>query len=306
MFRIILATTALAGLVACGDGNPFDNPLSGGGGGTVGDTDSVLTGADLNEDLTANSVTYNDQGTPSTADDTLVINNLPFDNSDLSGGVYSQVSTLATGFELYESTLSSSGRQYFAVFQRSAEADATAVATDDYFDFGFGGTVVERRGAGGVPAARPTTYTFTGDYAGLRVYRDDGFFLTNVVDGDAILYVDILDFDVNGAVEGIIVNRDAYALNGVFVADIPDGIVLATASVDFDNARIEQSDASLQAGENLGDGSWEGIFAGSGGAEIAGIVVIEGSPSEAEIDARGFPTGARVRENGVFIVLNGG
>ncbi|THH35778.1 hypothetical protein E4Z66_11880 [Aliishimia ponticola] len=306
MIRNFLAVSALIGLAACGDGNPFTDGETVDG--EVTPSDSVLTGEDLDEQMTANNVEYDDNGTATTADDTLVINNLPFDNSDLSGGTYTRVAALPNGFEAYESPAGGGGtRQYFAVFRRAEHTQATATATNDYIGAGFGGVIAERLGSGSTPDARPSSYVFTGEYAGLRVYRGEGLADATYVIGDATVYVDVLDFDEAGAVEGIVNNREVYSLAGAYIGDIDGYLSLATASIDQDTATASSSTAVSVAGsEQIGAGEWSAVFGGPNGEELAGIVVIDGSPSETEIADFGLPDDTTVRENGVFIVFNGG
>ena len=152
-----------------------------------------------------------------------------------------------------------------------------------------------------MPAGRAASYTFTGDYAAVRIGTANGG--TNdvqFVTGDAVLTADILDFDTNGAVGGFINNRELFASDGTALGPLNDFISLANADIDFDTATIDSSTASTQeSGAALGTGNWQGIFAGPNGEEIAGIVVIEGSKTAAE------PTDT-VRETGTFIVVNGG
>ncbi len=295
------AVCALAlGLVACGDGNPFFDETEEGADTSAG---SVF-GTDLNDDLTMNALVYNDNGTADPSDDTLIINNLPFDNSDAVGGGYTREGALPNGFDRYESPLNDTPgeRQYFAVFRRSNIAQAAAVGTGDYVDFGFGGATAQQIGTAGVPAARPATYTFTGEYAGVRITTDmGGVDDVEYVTGEAELYVDILDFDTTGAVEGIIIDRQLYNADGTPSATIlNDYLSLATAEVDFTNATIGISNAfGLEGTTQLTSGQWQGVFAGPNGEEIAGIVVLEGFESTAtDSDS--------VRETGTLIVVNGG
>lgn len=288
------------GVAACGDGNPFTQAPSAGGGAT---SSGVIFGTDLNDDLTMNGLVYQDNGTADPTDDTLVINNLPFDNSDVAGGAYTREGALPNGFDRYESPLlgNPGERKYFAVFRRTAFAQVAAVGTGDYIDKGFGGLTAQRIGAGAVPAARPATYTFTGDYAAVRVTTlDGGEDDVEFVTGDATLYVDVLDFDVNGAVEGIVDNRELFDSAGNSLGTLNDFLSLATAEIDFANASINSSTASnLEGGNELGTGEWQGIFAGPNGEQIAGIVVIEGDVTSAEPNDT-------VRETGTLIVVNGG
>ena len=303
MNRSVLLGLGLALLTACGSTNPFMDDGSGGGEGTADTAAGRVYGTDLNADLTMNALVYRDNGTADPTDDTLLVNNLPFDNTDSSGGGYTRAGTLPNGFERYESPLTgaASDRQYFAVFRRSTRSQVAAVGTDDYVTFGFGGATAQRLGTGRVPAQRPAAYVFTGDYAAVRVTRPDSVpGSLRYVTGDATLYADIVDFDVSGAVEGIVSNRRLYDQSGAFLGTMGDYISLATGEIDFTNAAINSSTAtSIQGGTAGATGEWRGVFSGPNGEEIAGILVIEGSTPATE------PSGT-VRETGSFIVVNGG
>lgn len=298
-----------AGLLAgCMDGtNPFQDaemepdPDSEGS----PDPDSIFA-TDLNEDLTMNAFEYDDAGTGDPSDDTMRINNIPFDNSDATGGGYTRSATaLPNAFDVYESPLSGgpNDRQYFAVFQRASHSEVAAVGTGDYISFGFGGATLQRLdGTNGIPAERPEYYTFTGDYAAVRITtlsggEDDVEFIT----GDTELTVDILDFDVDGAVEGLITNRTLYDVNGNSLGALNDYVSLATAEIDFSTGEILQSTAVGIEGVTgqIASGGWQGVFAGPDGEEIAGFVVLEGDVTSTEVDDT-------VRETGVFITANGG
>jgi hypothetical protein len=301
MIRLPLALGFLACVAACGDGNPFDEtaPENGDTG-----TDDRIYATELNDDLTMNALRYDDQGTADPSDDILIVNNLPFDSTDSSGGGYTRQGALAgSEFDVYESpgTGGPSDRRYFAVFRRSALSQTAAVGTGDYEEFGFGGATAQRLQGGSVPNPRAASYTFTGDYAAVRVSTisggtDDVEFVT----GDTTLFVDVQDFDTDGAVEGIVDNRRLYNNKGDFLGTLGDYVSLATASIDFDTAGISQGTASGVEGTNtIASGEWTGIFSGPGGQEIAGIVVLEGSTTSAE-------PADEVRETGTFIVVNGG
>lgn len=298
MIRQTIAVALLFGAASCDGTNPFyDLP--------AGDTSpNAIYGTDLNaDDLPMNGLVYDDNNTADPSDDTLLINNLPFDNSDATGGGYTREGVLPNGYERYENpqTGAAGERRYFAVFRRSTLAQVAAVGTGDYVDAGFGGLTAQRFNNGGVPAPRPTSYTFTGDYAAVRVTTlsggtDDVEFIT----GDATLSADILDFDTTGAVEGLITNRVLYDSNGNLLGTLNDFLSLATAEIDFTSAAINASTAVARDGVGqTGSGQWQGIFAGPNGEEIAGIVVIDGTTTTGEPDDT-------VRETGTFIVVNGG
>lgn len=299
MIRAIAVIASLVSLAACGPTNPFDES-----GAEAEDTSpNRLYATDLNEAMTMNALVYRDNGTADPTDDTLLVNNLPFDNSDVTGGDYTRAGALPNGFDRYESPVTGAAgeRRYFAVFRRTALAQGAAVGTGDYVNFGFGGATAQRFGKGGLPAPRPNSYTFTGDYAAVRITTLSGRTGdVEFVTGDATLFVDILDFDVNGAVEGIVNNREYFDVNGNSLGSLGDYLSLATADIDFTNSAINASEAyGYEGTEQRMTGQWQGIFAGPNGEEIAGIVVLEGNVTSAEPDDT-------VRETGTLIVVNGG
>jgi hypothetical protein len=309
MSRLITAVAITAVLAGCDGTNPFM---------TADVSDAVMgatpteSGADidpdniyargLNADLTMNSFEYDDQRNDDPADDVLLVNNIPFDNSDSSGGGYIRsAATLPNAFEVYESVPSSGGdRQYYAVFRQANYSEVAAVGTGDYISFGFGGATAQRlTNTIELPPTVPTTYKFTGDYAAIRVTtdaggRDDVEYIT----GDAILYADLADFDLTGAVDGNIENRILYDVDGSTTVEMTDDVFLGTADIDPTTGIIGASTATGKEGDTeLASGQWQGLFAGPEGAEIAGFVVLEGATTSAET-----PTDT-VRETGTFIVV---
>jgi hypothetical protein len=301
MKQPIIMALCLGLMGACGDGNPFFvDPADEAGDGDPTAGISSVYGTSLNDALTMNALDYDDQGTPDPADDILLVNNLPFDNSDASGGGYTRIGALSTSpFDLYESPTSggSGDRTYFAVFQRTTYAQVGAIATDNYVEFGFGGASAQQIGASGTPASRVAQYTFTGDYAAVAVVRPEaGGGTLGYITGQATVYVDLEDFDDNAAVEGIINNRQFFDETGAPLGALAGYIALATASIDFENDMTLASVAtSVGPADTGGTGQWSSVFAGPNGEQIAGIVVIEGTMPVTEDP---------VRETGVFIVTN--
>lgn len=292
-----IAPLALLLLAACG-GNPLGTP---GDGGDPDTSDGSIFGTDINESLTLNSLRYDDQA------DELVINNVPFDGD--SGpdqqARYVRTGSLPNGFGLYESleTAETGRRQYYAVFRRSdsGEAQAGAVGTNEYVDFGFGGVTAQRTRAS-INLPSRGEYVYTGEYAAVRIFdeRQPGAPSPGVqyITGTAELEVDVLDFDETGAIEGLIFNRELFDVNGNPLGSLNDFISLATAEIDRDTRTIGQSSAfglTLDASRaQITSGDWAGVFAGPNGEEIAGIVVLEGTT--------GTATGSgTVRETGVFV-----
>ncbi|WP_299045472.1 hypothetical protein [uncultured Tateyamaria sp.] len=311
MKRTILAFALLGGVAACGDGNPFTSDSDDGFDEAVEGADpapSTQSAEEFDGLLSLNGVTYNDGGTPADpTDDTLFLNNVPFDSSDATGGAYTRTGTLPNGFERFESPVAAppDSRQFFAVFRRTSVSQVTAVGSDEFIGPGFGGALAQRIGPGAVPAERPAAYIFTGDYAGIReTSTDGGAEGLQLVTGDVVMSVDVLDFDVSGAVDGTITNRQLFDQDGNSLGTLDDFVSLSTAEIDFTNATIEASNLSVQStvtGDSAGSGDWSGVFAGPNGEEIAGIVVIDGT-----LDTDPTNGAGTVRETGTLIVVNNG
>jgi len=318
MSRLLTAIALSTVLAGCDSSNPFDDTndvdveqeTDVDGEETVAD-DGTIFATSLNADLTGDSFVYDDQGTADTSDDTLRVNNIPFDNSDISGGGYTASDVvLNNAFDVYESDAANAGtRQYYAVFQRATYSEVAAIGTGDYVEFGFGGATAQRLGdENGIPAERAAFYTFTGDYAAVRVTTNaGGSDDVEYVTGDAELNVDILDFDVSGAVEGVVDNRELFDVDGNSLGSLNDFVSLATAEIDFSNGDIGSStaiggqfvvnDEGVAEVETITEGQWQGFFAGPDGDEVAGFVVLEGETTALEEPDV-------VRETGVFIVTN--
>lgn len=321
MYRIFLALAAASVLSACEGAAPTVEQGVGIGTGTqplteeesqddiapetpLGDRSPVnVYGDEADADLTMNDMKFD----PATGE--LVLNNLPFDGDD---NLYTRDAALSSGlqaggssFDVYTNV---DGRaSYYAVFRRSDSgySQVGAAATDRYLGFGFGGVSAQRlRGNGRLPNANQA-YLFTGEYAAVRTV-DDPTTGTQVqyVAGTVEIDVDIQDFDVSGAVEGVIVDRRFFDENGVRIAslDNADFVSLATADIDFSDWTIMSSQAtSVVRGESGASGTWEGLFTGPNGEEVAGIVVMEGEGPVGIDPATGDYILLDVRETGGFI-----
>lgn len=269
---------------------------------------SELDGADA--DLTVNEMSFD----PATGE--LVFNNLPFDSNIAVAGenVYTRnagpsAALAGTGFDAYRNAAGpNAGSQYFAVFRRSASgfSEVGTVGSDRYLSFGFGGAVAQRlNGDGSLPAGNDS-YIFTGEYAAVRTVVDEATGTRiEYVSGVSLIDVDIQDFDVSGAVEGLIVSREFFDANGVNIGDLSraDFLSLATAKINFDTWTISSSDAVAvrSDGESTQSGTWSGLFAGPNGEEVVGIVVVEGQGPVGIDPATGEFLTEEVREAGGFI-----
>jgi hypothetical protein len=332
MYRIF-AALALTGVLAACDGSTLTGSGSSGigtgaqpliaepaptDGGTTPDPadpdpDNLYASelANASADLTVDAMRYDP------ASDELVFNNLPFDSNKViagentytrDGAVSAALGGTGSGFDGYRNAAGPRvASQYFAVFRRSASGNSQvgAVGTDRYLAFGFGGAAAQRlNGSGALPAANDS-YIFAGEYAAVRTVVDEttGTRMEYVA-GTSIIEVDIQDFDVTGAVEGLIVNRRFFDANGVALPDLTgaDFITMKTAEINFDTWTITSSDAStVLAGEEQQTGSWSGLFAGPNGEEVAGIVVVEGEGPVGIDPATGEYILQQVRETGGFI-----
>lgn len=285
MIRKFVCFAVLASLMACGDGNPFTEEE---------DTseDKKVTnhhyGEELNSDLTMNNLRYD------RARDELVINNLPFDGAD---GRYTRnaAKDIGNGFGVYESTRPAGSRiGYYAVFRRAGtgNAQASAVATNRYAAYGFGGATAQRLNSN-TALPREGEYVFTGQYAAIRIAGES--FQEQYVTGRAYMEIDIKDFDTTGAVEGIISRRKLYDRDGNFVENMTDYVSLATASINFENKSTGSSTATIFdiGGKKEASGKWKGVFAGPNGREMAGILVVESTATAGSADA--------YRETGAFL-----
>lgn len=300
MKRTFATISAIGFLVACSPGNPFfpveivedeaDESVS-----------NLYATTPAEPDLTMNSLRYDDNGTPAdTSDDVLLVNNLPFDGSDATSGGYSRLAAdpFTNGFDVYESPVTSE-RRYFAVFRRTTNSQVAAAGTGDYVTFGYGGATAQRlNGSTTMPVAGE--YVYNGEYAAVRITTLDGG--TNDVEyiaGNARLAVDVDDFDITGAVEGIINNRRLYDSAGAYLGDLDDFISLATAQIDFENkvTLLQVANGYDVDNSELTSGQWQAIFTGPAGEEIAGFVFLTGTVATGADDDE-------VRETGVFIAFD--
>ena len=271
MTRFYSGIAILALVAACGDGSPFN---------TVEDGDDKTPGsAYLDEEgtfLTLNNIAY-DPGS-----DTLTINNIPFDDPE---NAYKriQTETFANGFNAYESDPApgSNEIQYFAVFRRSdsGQSQVAAAGTTAYVQFGYGGAGAQRLGAN---PTLPTTgiYSYNGEYAAVRTTLDagpGGSNLAEFVTGDVTMRVDYGDFDDTGTVGGTVGNRRLYDTTGTQIGTLDGFISMQDSTIDFETQTIVSATVTeFVGGTATRSGSWEGVFAGPNGEEIAGVLFVEG------------------------------
>jgi len=300
MTRQFLSLSLVALLAACGDGQPFDFGTDTGESEDADTSEDNFYADELNADLTMNALIYNEGDPADPNDDTLTVNNLPFDGSDIDNGAYDKTGATAGSYDVYESVGAGEDgdRTYFAVFRRTSNSQVAAVGTGDYVGFGFGGATAQRIGNTNLP--NEGEYTYTGEYAAVRVTtQDGGTDDVEFVSGDVSMNVDIADFDDTGAVEGLVTNRILYDNTGTQIGTVDGYISMATAEIDFENNATLSSTATAfdGAGEQTATGNWQSVFTGPDGEEIAGFLVLEGTESNDE-DAD------ELRETGVFVAFD--
>ncbi|MGR3794031.1 hypothetical protein [Vannielia sp. SX4] len=321
------AIALLALLSACGGGGE-GNPVTAGPGNETGtDSGSPANDSAVTTGTTTRRVAGDLTGVTLNGDNTLTIDDLPFDGPEGTGAeryTYMGLAAVeATGapFAQYESgdaSAETNQRKYFAVYGAGAYTTASAVGTGDYNGFGWGGAQYTRSGVSAPDIARQGEAVYEGGYAGVRVStfgggENDVSFTT----ADATIEVDFLDFETTGAIEGAIGVRNVYDINGAFLGTLP-AISLATAYSDEDGFIFDGAASSLdRTGSNAGDvfesGTWEGAFAGPNSEEIVGLIVITGPAREGQSDSGGFTQtgldddtvdGFNAQETGVFIATD--
>ena len=291
--RISLVLVLSALLAGCG-GNPFGNADDPGSDGGSADTAAgSVYGEDMNDDLVMNSMVYDPDA------NVIVVNNIPFDGATAANGQaeYAQTGTLPGDFGRYENV--AGANQYFAVFRRSGTGavEGGAFGTTAYVDFGLGGAAAKRLAAS-VSLPNAGEYTFTGEYAAIRIFDSaSGITEPQYVTGAAEIDIDFGDFDGVGAILGTVTGRQVYDSTGAPLGVMDDYISLALGDVDRSNGTIDGGGASSRdnsTGSVIASGDWSGVIGGTNGTELAGIVVLEGAVA----DAGGS---GNMRETGVII-----
>lgn len=311
--KLIVGAGTIALMLSACTGGDGTNPINGGR--TTDDTTDTntddSTGLDTGggstsdpQDPDANNINSKYGGevnsvTVNTTTGQMVVNNLPFDGQSYTRN--NSVSIL-TGFDLYENQqIGETGTsKYFVVYGESASGalKVAAVATGDYVDEGYGGYAITRDSS---TVALPSTgeAVYTGNYAGVRtIYEssrgEDDVQLTS---GDAVLRVDFGDFDVVGAVDGYVQNRTYYDTDGTLLGVLPT-IILGTSEINGDSSFTGGSATTFDSDSSvIASGSYEGLFAGTDGSEIGGVIILDGPFDETAPDLSAY-------ERGVFLVAD--
>lgn len=310
MKKFLFTASAFAVLAACnGDGiNPLFAEREDGTIENLQEGDNTTTDNrflyDTNRSLTLNEFAYDE------TTDTVTVNNLPFDGNDTTGPGYTNSGvTLPNGAEIFVNAPNAAEDQYYAVVLRTPAGQNSLVgvlATNAWADPGYGGAFASRESSG-LPPAQPSTYIYTGDYAGLRVIRQGGggaaYNAVQTVYGDARIDVDVLDLDDGGTVRGRVSNRFVCDLAGANCLALND-VIMATNTGDPNDTNALNDGVAINRHNNSDtaqSGEWYAYFSGPNGEEIVGYIVIEGQLADNDpfyLDEDELVTG---REIGGFI-----
>ncbi|MCX7298979.1 MAG: hypothetical protein NTX73_01100 [Rhodobacterales bacterium] len=316
--RIFICLACLGFVTACGDGQPLfdDGTTDDGTTGELPRTVDLPPGTEnpsrsrgieryeARNDLGGGLIT-NDQVAYNEAEDTFTVDNLAFDGEN----VYSRDNRVPTlrGFNVYEADVQAidpiSGDpvgqivpyralvgESTAAVDGQARSSFAIVRTGGYVDYGFGGFVYERNGSVVLPTSGQAT--FSGDYAGVRVFSGQGGL--EYTTGDMTIDIDFDDFNANDGVKGTITNREAFTVNGTPIqTGGTDQLQLPTltftvvegATTLDSNGELSGNLSSSYVDANgnrqpYESGTYYGIIAGdmtdpADGGEIVGVIVIE-------------------------------
>ncbi|SOB93153.1 hypothetical protein SAMN05877831_101124 [Rhodobacter maris] len=269
---------ALLGLVGCG-GAAITGP-AGGDDSAAAPSGGVCDGTTIVCMDEANAFSYD------ATKDEIHINNLPFDLD----GTYQKVDGLTVGGQqVYRNA--NGARTYYALYVQGTNTltAASVAATDSYVDYGYSGTMF--RGTGNVDLPTDAQATYQGSYQGIRIYEGGG--AHGFSTGDVQMVIDFEDFDDTGAISTTVGNRVAYDANGAVLGALPS---LVVADTQHEGGVIAQTTISEGYGDTAtgASGTLAGIFGGTDGDQVAGVLVLEG-PDALDADVN-------VRETGAFVI----
>lgn len=298
----------LTGLAACG-----------GGGSSGGDTTSPATGglviyeaADGSGAGTATEITRIDG-------DTLSITGLPFDGD----GTYTWTTIMVDGAREYRSPATATDPvtseiidqdAYIALYRASASGDTGVAIVRSASDesFGPGGYVLFREGDVVLPTSDQASYS--GDYAGIRVY--DGLADLSLTVGEVAASIDFAAFDGDGGVRLVISAREVFDLSysNITADKLLDGssalpdltLVLAPGTLGsggtLSGEMVSYAETGTGALVPYETGALTGLLSGDNAEEMVGVIVVEGlDPEFAPVDETWEESPVTYQETGGFI-----
>lgn len=269
--KMVWATAAAVTLAACtaGSDSCTYTPLLGDvgtctttgeipEGGTVngtGPTAKLLVG-----DYSASRIEYD------AATDQLIVESLPFDDNVFEGRYDRAAAFDVAGYQAYRST--NGLDSYIAYYATSSTGNTSSaiVAQGGYSDHGHAGGGYARKTTVNLPSTNQTTY-YNGSYVGLRTV-DDGTGFLDIITADLAMQADFSD----NKVRGFIFNRAFKQQQST--AGIGSDMGLTEANIQRDEAIFNDGTISGTVDGTNVEGTWEGLFGGPNGEEVAGVVVI--------------------------------
>ncbi|SFL08186.1 hypothetical protein SAMN04488004_107130 [Loktanella salsilacus] len=298
MIRLTLASSLLALLTACGDGQPlFDDADT--------DTDTTDTTDTTDEDggITNDGAVTVLPGTTTasaetgifrfeeavdggglveevaydSATDTFMVDGIGFDGANvytrLPGtlgtvgtarvfGASSSVNDPLTGTPVDQVT---PYRALYAVSKNQTDGEPNTsyaiVRTGGYVPYGYGGFVYQREGGVTLPTSGQAN--FSGDYSGIRVFDNRGGL--EYTTGDMSMQIDFEDFNANDAVKGRLTNRIA-------IDQFGNEITLGTGDTDLQlpdvTISIQEGSPSIDSNGEITTEMGSYISNGDGGIEV--------------------------------------
>jgi hypothetical protein len=274
--RVWLSILACAGLVACGDGNPFD---------TVAAGEEELVSSDIPTEIASDleSVTYN----PSAQ--TLLVRGVAFDNTPFEASYTRKPGLDRAGYEAYTTQNGPLSRHSTAFVKQINGTTGAIVATGGQFTYYLRGGAYSRSSFSRPPESGGIV-SYAGSYVGVLNRSGDGGDLLPVpagtdsslipsqaaeTTGTILLNVDFLDNRVNGRIYDRQISDTGAAVDDVTL--VPSDIE-ADGSFTGDTERLEVSPTGVASRQNTG--TYAGVFGGAGGTEVAGSVFMENHLNE--------------------------
>ena len=301
----IISLALVAGLSACGGGNPFDETDS-----TDEVTEEEISTIPEEISQSLESFTYNAEN------ETLTVAGVPTDDRTVNG-VYTRRPALdLVGYEAYTAQDGSLDRLFTAYVRDIRGTRAVTIVSGGQF-----GEFIVGNGYSNTTYTAPVApdseqdgglVSYAGNYVGLLNASDgnDGDLLPVAagtpeevlssqaaeVTGRALITGDFQDLSVTGIVFDrvvIDVNNDGEQEAGTTdPLQVPD-LLLNLTDIAEDGTffgPVERGEFNDQAGGSVG--TYGGIFGGVGATEVAGIVVVQSH----------IPTGSGLIENGTFVL----
>lgn len=285
--RVWLSILACAGLVACGDGFPWDEFAEAEAGDVVAN--------DIPEELSANLQSASYDATAQT----LSLNLTGLDSGE-ANGAYTRTPSLDIGdYEAYTKQDDALDR-HFTAYVRTANAATGGVVSDGgQFGIYYSGGFYDNNGVYSAPTGSGLV-SYAGDYAGLSNLNDNGNALLPVtgvtnpatipnqsarISGRILLNADFNDGIVNGSVFDRVRLSNGDNLPALILTD---GQIAADGTFFGDTAVETQTPGS--------NGTFGGVFGGSGATSVAGVVQASGFYDDGQV------AGGQEEEHGTFVL----